>query len=115
MTTPPDDGKPAPAIDLAHLERQTMGDVALQRRVLELFAEQAAEQVTRLESASADERRRIIHTLVGAARGIGAFAAADAAAAIRRFEGPTLNGLDALKKAIAAARDEIACILAARS
>ena len=71
-------------IDLAHLERQTLGDKALQREVLALFAEQAVELGRLLGDAGTEERRRLAHTIKGAAGGVGAFAVADAAARIER-------------------------------
>jgi len=73
------------AIDLTHLARYTGGDEVLNAEILRLFDSQTSEFVDRLQSIM-DARdikswKEITHTLKGAARGVGAFAFADAAAA----------------------------------
>jgi HPt (histidine-containing phosphotransfer) domain-containing protein len=74
-----------PAVDIAHLSRYTGGDEALNAEVLQLFDDQISEMVVRLrailDAQDAKGWRDVTHTLKGAARGIGAFAFADAAAA----------------------------------
>lgn len=74
----------AAAVDLAHLERYTGGDEALNAEVLRLFDLQASAMVVRLQSVldarDAKGWAEIAHTLKGAARAIGAFAFGDAAA-----------------------------------
>jgi HPt (histidine-containing phosphotransfer) domain-containing protein len=98
-----------PAIDLAHLARQTMGDVALQREVLELFAEHAARVVAQIKQASkADPRREAAHALVGSARGIGAFGVARSASAIEAGVADSASGIAALEVEVEAARRFIA-------
>lgn len=72
-------------IDLAHLDAQTMGDVSLRAEVLALFVQQADDLERRMPSSRDDEQRRLAHTLVGSARGIGAFAVADRAACIEKL------------------------------
>jgi HPt (histidine-containing phosphotransfer) domain-containing protein len=76
---------PGAAVDLAHLARYTGGDTALNAEVLRLFDEQASELVGKLESIleARDTKswKLALHTLKGAARGIGAFGLGDAAAA----------------------------------
>jgi len=73
------------AVDLDHLSRYTGGDEALNAEVLRLFDGQTSEMVTRLRSIldarDAKAWKEVTHTLKGAARGVGAFAFADAAAA----------------------------------
>ena len=73
------------AVDLAHLARYTGGDAALNAEILRLFDNQASELVQRLrailEARDAKSWKTAIHTLKGAARGIGAFSLGDAAAA----------------------------------
>jgi HPt (histidine-containing phosphotransfer) domain-containing protein len=73
------------AVDLSHLSRYTGGDEALNAEVLRLFDSQANELVGRLntilEARDVKSWKEVTHTLKGAARGIGAFAMADAAAA----------------------------------
>jgi HPt (histidine-containing phosphotransfer) domain-containing protein len=72
-------------VDLQHLERYTGGDRALDREILGLFDQQCREILERLvavakDSGDAKSWREITHTLKGAARGIGAWSLADAAA-----------------------------------
>jgi HPt (histidine-containing phosphotransfer) domain-containing protein len=73
------------AVDLSHLSRYTGGDEALNAEVLRLFDSQANELVGRLntilEARDVKSWKEVTHTLKGAARGIGAFEMADAAAA----------------------------------
>lgn len=73
------------AVDLDHLSRYTGGDEALNAEVLRLFDTQCTEMVARLRTVldARDTKawKEITHTLKGAARGIGAFSFADAAAA----------------------------------
>jgi HPt (histidine-containing phosphotransfer) domain-containing protein len=75
----------AAAVDLNHLDRYTGGDVSLNAEILRLFDSQANELVQQLqniiEARDAKSWRVAIHTLKGAARGIGAFSLGDAAAA----------------------------------
>jgi HPt (histidine-containing phosphotransfer) domain-containing protein len=75
----------AAPVDLAHLARYTGGDAALNAEVLRLFDSQVNDMVARLNAilAARDQKswKEVTHTLKGAARGIGAFAFADAAAA----------------------------------
>ncbi len=72
-------------VDLVHLARYTGGDQALNAEILLLFVNQASELVQRmdgvLESGDTKTWKEVAHSLKGAARGIGAFAMADAAAA----------------------------------
>jgi len=73
------------AVDLDHLSRYTGGDETLNAEVLRLFDSQVIEMVGKLR-AILDARdtkawKEVTHTLKGAARGIGAFDFADAAAA----------------------------------
>jgi HPt (histidine-containing phosphotransfer) domain-containing protein len=73
------------AVNLDHLSRYTGGDEALNAEVLRLFDDQCTEMVGKLrailDARDAKAWKEITHTLKGAARGIGAFAFADAAAA----------------------------------
>lgn len=74
-----------PAVDLQHLSRYTGGDETLNAEVLNLFDNQITEMVGKLQfildSQDAKGWKDITHTLKGAARGIGAFDFANAAAA----------------------------------
>lgn len=71
-------------VDMVHLARYTGGDAALNAEVFELFVGQATELMRQLESVIAEgdtkQWRHVTHTVKGAARGIGAFGLADAAA-----------------------------------
>lgn len=73
------------AVDIDHLDRYTGGDETLNAEVLRLFDNQVIEMVGRLrailDARDAKAWREVTHTLKGAARGIGAFDFADAAAA----------------------------------
>jgi HPt (histidine-containing phosphotransfer) domain-containing protein len=73
---------PVQVLDLAHLDRQTMGDAALRREVLALAQGQFDELLPLLEAAAGPERVALAHRLKGAARAIGAFALGDAARAL---------------------------------
>ena len=72
-------------VDLAHLSRYTGGDAGINAEVLTLFAGQSVDLLKQLDDAlaQADSKvwRLVTHSLKGGARGIGAFALADAAAA----------------------------------
>jgi HPt (histidine-containing phosphotransfer) domain-containing protein len=72
-------------IDLEHLGRYTGGEKAMNAEILKLFDGQIGEMVGQLRSviAARDAKRwkEITHTIKGAARGVGAFAFGEAAAA----------------------------------
>jgi len=70
-------------IDLDHLERMTLGEKELEREVLMLFAQQSTDLLARLEKLPR-EGASLAHTLKGSARGIGAFAVAQAADDLER-------------------------------
>lgn len=85
-------------VDLVHLARYTGGDAALNAEVLQLFVNQANDLVVRmnnvLEAGDTKTWREVAHSLKGAARGIGAFAMADAAAACEPID-PASHATDA--------------------
>lgn len=67
-------------IDFQHLDQYTLADDALEREVLRLFCDHARDTFGRLRATGdSQERRRLIHSLKGSARGVGAWALADAA------------------------------------
>ena len=67
-------------IDMAHLSRQTLGDVGLEMEVLRMFDEMSHVYYGRLEtSTTVPDLLRNLHTLKGAASGIGAFGLAELA------------------------------------
>lgn len=97
-------------IDLAHLARQTAGDEQLQREVLSLFRDQCARQLASMRAAGGGGRaaRDAAHTLLGAARGVGAFRIAGIA---ERAETAVDNEFDAaLRELETAAADAGALI-----
>jgi HPt (histidine-containing phosphotransfer) domain-containing protein len=117
----PRESAAAPVLDLVHLSRQTLGDVALETELLRLFEGQARAFAERLRAppdtgeAARDARLRgeLAHTLKGSSRAIGAFALADAAEAYE--DALRAGGADAaLPRLVAAldrAREEISRLL----
>jgi HPt (histidine-containing phosphotransfer) domain-containing protein len=105
----PDDGP----IDLAHLARMTLGDAALERQVLGMFASQSTNLIQKLAVLPA-EAGALAHTLKGSARAIGAFRVAECAeeleAAIRKG-GNFAKCQVELKAAVADARVAIDTLL----
>jgi HPt (histidine-containing phosphotransfer) domain-containing protein len=73
----PDDGP----IDIAHLERMTLGDAGLEREVLAMFSAQAANLISTL-AAMPPDAAALAHKMKGSARAIGAFRVGDAAASL---------------------------------
>jgi HPt (histidine-containing phosphotransfer) domain-containing protein len=75
----------AAPIDLDHLARYTGGDRTLNTEILRLFNGQVHNMVDELlavlQQRDVRKWRQVTHTLKGAARGVGAFAMGDAAAA----------------------------------
>lgn len=97
----------APVLDREHLARQTFDDADLQAELIALFLAQCAKLRPVIEGdADARARADAAHTLKGGARGIGAFAVAQAAEAVekalREAGAPAPGSLDALRSAIAA-------------
>lgn len=90
-------------IDLGHLDRYTGGSQALNEEILRLFETQCRELLARLELLAGDSDAKTwheaTHTLKGAARGVGAFALADAVA-----EAEAADPTDAAKAQAAVAR-----------
>ncbi len=102
------------AIDLAQLDRSTLGDRALQLELLALFDRQAKGLLAEIESMpDMTARQAAAHTLKGAALGVGALAVADAAQYFEETagEGSLDSARTRLQREIAAARRDIADIL----
>ena len=74
----------APALDLAHLSRMTLGESSLEREVLDLFERQADMLLARMAGEEPRMVAALAHTLAGSASGIGAWKVAEAAAAVER-------------------------------
>lgn len=97
------------AIDFAHLDRQTMGDRALEQEVLRLFLDQARSTTERLAAADRKERLRLAHALKGSARGVGAFPIASCVADLEKAP-EDLALLRRLRRLISEADELIASI-----
>ena len=91
-------------VDFAYLEEFAAGDDTVVDEVLALFREQSAIWGAMLDPAS-EGWRDGVHTLKGAARGVGAFQLGDACQACE-VEGP--GRLDAVRDALDAALADIA-------
>jgi HPt (histidine-containing phosphotransfer) domain-containing protein len=100
-------------IDLDHLARMTLGDADLEHEVLAMFAEQSTRLIAAMAALPADAAA-LAHKLKGSARGIGAFAVAEAAAsleaAIRTGNNPP-RAFTELKEAVAEVRAAIEAML----
>jgi len=105
-------------MDDAHLERMTLGDRGLEREVLEIFARQIAILLARIAGAEPALAAASAHTLMGSARGIGAWRVAEAAerlehAAVSQFGEAALDrAIDELNAAAIATSAAIAVRLA---
>lgn len=94
----------AQPVDYQHLETQAAGNRGVMREVLALFVVHSEEVIAELERASdAKTWKQWTHTLKGSARGVGAFALADAAADAERHS-LDKSKIDPLRAAFAAAR-----------
>jgi HPt (histidine-containing phosphotransfer) domain-containing protein len=112
MPSPPPAADDAP-VDLEHLRRMTLGNPALEREVLAMFARQAGDLAGVLAAMPA-AAGALAHTLKGSARAIGAFRVAAAAEAlettIRDSHAPA-QALADLRDAVGEAQAAIAAIL----
>jgi HPt (histidine-containing phosphotransfer) domain-containing protein len=73
-----------PAIDDEHLKRMTLGDDRLEQEVLQIFVRQNAMMLERISSGKPGALAIAAHTLIGSARGIGAWRIAGAAERLER-------------------------------
>lgn len=80
----------AQVVDIAHLNRYTGGDPAVNNEILRLFQKQAATLVAKLhdclEAGDNEGWFEAAHSMKGAARGIGAFAFADVVAQAEKLQ-----------------------------
>ena len=83
-TTPESSGA---LIDRAHLAQMTLGDAALEREILSLFARQAELLMERMQAMPPAAVSTLAHTLKGSARGVGAWKVARAAEAVELADG----------------------------
>lgn len=100
--------------DRAHLADVTFGDRSLKRELLELFDRQTVLLLDRMRGADAAALAALAHTLKGSASAVGAFGVAEAAAALELAAsiGERSAAMDRLARSAAAARAEIATMLA---
>jgi len=74
-------------VDLVHLAKYTLGNRSAEREILELFSRQSDLYFERLRSAETDKAwLEAAHTILGSARGVGAWQVAKCAAAIQKHE-----------------------------
>ncbi len=92
-------GRASGVLDLTHLVRQTLGDTALEREILQLFLRQSTSLLQGLENPQSPERQRLAaHTLKGSARAVGAWRVAEAAESVEVR--PDAGALGALRRSI---------------
>jgi Hpt domain len=98
-----------PALDLGHLDAQTLGDAALEQQLLTLFRVQARQILSDLQNGRFDSPQMnadFAHLLRGSALAIGATRVAAMAGAYENLaasphDGPIAIVLEALAKAVA--------------
>jgi hypothetical protein len=100
--------QPSGTVDFGYLEGFAAGDRQVVDEVLKLFQQQADIWAGPLEAADAGWRD-VVHTVKGAARGVGANALGDACA---RAEADGPDGLPAVRAALAVALADIEAYLA---
>jgi HPt (histidine-containing phosphotransfer) domain-containing protein len=100
------------AIDEEHLKRMTLGDGCLEREVLQIFVRQSAIMLERISSGQSGAIATAAHTMVGSARGIGAWRVAGAAERLERAsrEGAEDTVADAIAELKAASLEATAAI-----
>jgi HPt (histidine-containing phosphotransfer) domain-containing protein len=86
-------------LDEDHLGRMTLGDRLLEREVLEIFVRQNVLMLGRIADAGPARLAEVAHTLLGSARGIGAWRVAQAAERLERTSGEDCE--ESLNRAIA--------------
>ncbi len=87
-------------VDIKHLRRYTLGDMALEQEVLELFLGQLPETIASLSGATTEKEWRVAaHTLKGSGRAVGAWRIARLAEHAERMVG--VKNADARTEAVA--------------
>ncbi len=110
---------PLDILDEEHLRRMTLGDRRLEREVLEIFVRHSATTLELILDCIADHDAPAVavaaHTMIGAARGIGAWRVAQAAERVERAaEAGREQKLDEAIAALKAASLEASAVIAAR-
>jgi len=93
-------------IDLGHLHRMTLGERSLEREVLQLFCRQTEILIARMRTAKPAVAAASAHTLIGSARGIGAWRVAAAAELVERAAASETRKLRGALAALIATIDE---------
>jgi hypothetical protein len=93
-------------IDLGHLHRMTLGERSLEREVLQLFCRQTEILIARMRTAKPAVTAASAHTLIGSARGIGAWRVAAAAELVERAATSETRKLRGALAALIATIDE---------
>ncbi|WP_273147807.1 Hpt domain-containing protein [Oceanicaulis alexandrii] len=100
----------APVLDRDHLEQYTAGDAALETELFGLLSDQIDACVSLMKTARSDEDwRTAVHTLKGAARGVGAMELGEACAKAEACY-PDAEALQAVETASERARDAMAAV-----
>ena len=107
-------------IDLDHLARMTLREPNLEREVLQLFDQQSEMLLERMTSEAPRVVAALAHTLIGSARGVGAWKVAAAAETVEHIAaspGPTAltAAMNRLSSAVAEAQVAIAELLRAQA
>ena len=98
-------------VDLVHLARQSLGDRSLELEILALFQSQSELYLDRLTKAKTeDEQKMAAHTILGSARGIGAWEVVREAEKIQNNL-KVGQEFGSLRRAVDSARDYINSIL----
>jgi len=102
-------------IDEAHLKRMTLGDRGLERELLNIFVRQSATILDRVVSHDPVATKAAAHTMIGSARGIGAWRVATAAEQLERAVGQgDEESVDEAIAALKSASAEVSAAIAAR-
>jgi HPt (histidine-containing phosphotransfer) domain-containing protein len=102
-------------IDDDHLGRMTLGDRQLEQEVLRIFARQIAIMFGRIRRTEPALAAAAAHTLLGSARGIGAWRVAEASERLERVAAADRRSeLDDAITELRAAADEVSAAIDAR-
>lgn len=93
------------AVDVDHLARMTLDDRAVEREVLQLFDRQSGLLLARLANEPPEVVATLAHTLIGSARGIGAWHVAAAAEFLEQAAREATDLFPALSRVSAAVGD----------
>ncbi|EFO30802.1 Hpt protein [Roseibium sp. TrichSKD4] len=95
----------SPPIDLVQLATNTLGNRDLEIQVLQMFKSQASNMLARLiAEADRNEQKRLVHTMKGSARAIGAVTVAhECERAEQQLAGPDAPSFAKLQAAISLA------------